>query len=136
MDFVQATNLIDLYRIENFNDTFALGHYARVLDAVDRRNGQQIAFKVLRPEHMNFDGEPSWEYRAFAIEADLLMKMSQMTIGLPLAVVHPAPDGEAMIKRLVDNGQARVVDGQVLELTPEGRAQGQAIFASISDMVP
>lgn len=69
-------NLADLYRIGNFNDTFALGHYARVLDALDRRTGQVIAFKVLRPEHLTANGEPRWEYRAFASEADMLMKLT------------------------------------------------------------
>lgn len=68
--------LADVYRIDNFNDTFALGHYARVLDALDRRNGHTVAFKVLRPEHLTSDGEMRWEYRAFANEADLLMKLS------------------------------------------------------------
>ena len=69
-------NLDDLYRLDNFNDTFALGHYARVLDALDRRNGVSVAFKVMRPEHLSADGEIRWEYRAFANEADLLMKMA------------------------------------------------------------
>lgn len=69
-------NLDDIYRIDHFNDTFALGHYARVLDALDRRSGQTVAFKVLRPEHLSPDGEMRWEYRAFANEADLLMKLS------------------------------------------------------------
>jgi serine/threonine protein kinase len=73
---VQETTLSELYRVENFNDSFALGHYARVMDAVHRRSGRLVAFKVLRPEHMNFDGEPGWEYRAFANEVDLLMKMA------------------------------------------------------------
>ncbi len=68
-------NLIDLYRLDQFNDTFALGHYARVLDAQDRRNGQSVAFKLLRPEHISPDGEIKWEYRAFGNEADLLMKL-------------------------------------------------------------
>jgi serine/threonine protein kinase len=68
--------LTDVYRIDNFNDTFALGHYARVLDALDRRTGHMVAFKVLRPEHLSADGEMRWEYRAFANEADLLMKLS------------------------------------------------------------
>jgi serine/threonine protein kinase len=68
--------LTDLYRIDNFNDTFALGHYARVLDALDRRNGQIVAFKVLRAEHLNGEDEPRWEVRAFANEADLLMKLA------------------------------------------------------------
>ncbi len=69
-------NLDDIYRIDHFNDTFALGHYARVLDALDRRSGQMVALKVLRPEHLSPDGEMRWEYRAFANEADLLMKLS------------------------------------------------------------
>jgi serine/threonine protein kinase len=69
-------NLTDLYKLDQFNDTFALGHYARVLDAQDRRNGQSVAFKLLRPEHMKHDGEPKWEFRAFPNEADLLMKVA------------------------------------------------------------
>jgi serine/threonine protein kinase len=75
-------NLADLYRIDNFNDTFALGHYARVLDALDRRTGLPAALKVLRPEHLSPNGEIRWEYRAFANEADLLMKM----VGSPQVV--------------------------------------------------
>jgi hypothetical protein len=73
---VQPTTLDELYRIGNFNDSFALGHYARVLDVVERRTGRAVALKVLRPEHMQYDGEPIWEYRAFANEVDLLMKMA------------------------------------------------------------
>ncbi|MBZ0290090.1 MAG: hypothetical protein K8I30_20870 [Anaerolineae bacterium] len=69
-------NLADLYRIDNFNDTFALGHYARVLDALDRRSGHMTAFKVMRAEHLSADGEMRWEYRAFANEADLLMRLA------------------------------------------------------------
>ncbi|MEO8613404.1 MAG: hypothetical protein ABI690_36280 [Chloroflexota bacterium] len=69
-------NLADLYRIDNFNDTFALGHYARVLDALDRRNGHMTALKIMRAEHLSADGDMRWEYRAFANEADLLMKMT------------------------------------------------------------
>jgi len=68
-------NLNDLYRIDQFIDTFALGHYARVLDALDRRSGQATAFKVLRPEHLMADGDMRWEYRAFANEAEILMKL-------------------------------------------------------------
>jgi serine/threonine protein kinase len=68
--------LADIYRIDNFIDTFALGHYARVLEAQDKRNGQIVAFKVMRPEHLGADGEPRWEYRAFANEADLLMRLA------------------------------------------------------------
>ncbi|MEP7291691.1 MAG: hypothetical protein ABI835_07895, partial [Chloroflexota bacterium] len=68
--------LVDIYRVDNFIDTFALGHYARVLEAHDRRSGQTVAFKVMRPEHLSADGVPSWEYRAFSNEADLLMKLA------------------------------------------------------------
>jgi serine/threonine protein kinase len=68
--------LSEIYRIDNFIDTFALGHYARVLDAQDKRNGQVVAFKVMRPEHISTDGEPRWEFRAFANEADLLMRLA------------------------------------------------------------
>ena len=70
------TNLNELYRIDNFNDTFALGHYARVLDALEKRSGNSVAFKVLRPEHLDSDGEIRWEYKAFANEANLLMKLA------------------------------------------------------------
>ncbi len=66
----------DFYRMDNFNDTFALGHYARVLDALDRRTGVGVAFKVMRAEHLSPDGTMRWEYRAFANEADLLMKLA------------------------------------------------------------
>ena len=69
-------NLDDLYRIDNFNDTFALGHYARVLDALERRSGYTVALKVMRSEHLSSDGDMRWEYRAFANEADLLMKIA------------------------------------------------------------
>lgn len=70
------THLNDLYQMYNFIDTFALGHYARVLEAQDRRSGQKTAFKVMRTEHLQSDGEPGWEYRAFANEADLLTKLA------------------------------------------------------------
>lgn len=74
---MQEASLTEIYRLGNFNDTFALGHYARVLDAVDRRNGRDVAFKVLRPEHLAPGAqEPSLEYRAFPNEANLLMRMS------------------------------------------------------------
>ncbi len=68
-------HLSDLYRLDNFNDTFALGHYARVLDALDRRTGHIVAFKVMRTEHLSADGDMRWEYRAFGSEADILMKL-------------------------------------------------------------
>lgn len=68
--------LTETYRIENFNDTYALGHYARVLDARDERSGARVAFKVLRPEHIARAEEPRWEFRAFPHEADLLLRIS------------------------------------------------------------
>ncbi|MGQ9889290.1 MAG: hypothetical protein ACUVSX_12480 [Aggregatilineales bacterium] len=68
--------LDNLYRIDNFIDTFALGHYARVLEALDRRAGHSVAFKVLRPEHLTPNGDTRWEYRAFANEANLLMRLA------------------------------------------------------------
>jgi len=69
------TDLAELYSIDNFIDTFALGHYARVLAAVDQRSKQNVAFKVLRPEHLDANGNIRWEYRAFANEAELLVKL-------------------------------------------------------------
>ncbi len=68
--------LDEVYRIDNFNDTFALGHYARVLDAVDKQSGRRAAFKVMRPEHLNPDGEMRWEFRAFGNEAEILARLS------------------------------------------------------------
>ena len=69
------TQLPDYYRIDNFIDTFALGHYARVLEALDRRTGHSIAFKVMRPEHLDADGDMRWEYRAFGNEAQILTRL-------------------------------------------------------------
>jgi serine/threonine protein kinase len=71
-----TTLLQDVYRLADFVDTFALGHYARVLSATDRRTGKTVAFKVLRPEHLSPDGEMRWEYRAFHSEADLLGRLA------------------------------------------------------------
>lgn len=65
-------NLIDLYQPGNYIDTFAPGHYARVLSARDSRSGEQVAFKVLRREHLLPDGDTRQEYRAFLNEADIL----------------------------------------------------------------
>ncbi|MGB7338887.1 MAG: hypothetical protein WBC91_08355 [Phototrophicaceae bacterium] len=64
------------YRIDNYIDTFALGHYARVLSAEDLRTGATIAFKVMRPEHVQADGEAQWEFRAFGNEAEILMALA------------------------------------------------------------
>lgn len=67
----------DMYRLDSFIDTFALGHYARVMDALDRRTGRNVAFKLLRPEHMADAGETRWEVRAFVNEADLLSRLAE-----------------------------------------------------------
>lgn len=63
------------YQIGNYIDTFALGHYARVLEALDKRADRLVAFKVMRPEHLSEDGTPRWEARAFVNEADLLVRL-------------------------------------------------------------
>ncbi|MCC7207915.1 MAG: hypothetical protein IT323_11450 [Anaerolineae bacterium] len=69
--------LTDLYALGNTIDTFAPGHYARVYEAVDRRDGQSVAFKVMRAEHIAAgDGQPRMEAMAFINEADLLVRMS------------------------------------------------------------
>ena len=67
--------LSELYKLGNYIDTFALGHYARVLDAVDLRSGSSVAFKVMRPEHLDANGDMQWEYRAFGNEADILTRL-------------------------------------------------------------
>lgn len=67
--------LTDYYQIDKYIDTFALGHYARVMDAVDLRHNRHVAFKVMRPEHLLDDGDIKWEFRAFANEAEILRKL-------------------------------------------------------------
>lgn len=69
-------SLTQLYRLNNYIDTYALGHYARVLEATDRRQNRTVAFKVMRPEHLSDDRSPQWEARAFINEADLLMRLA------------------------------------------------------------
>ena len=75
MESIMA-QLNEVYRVDNFNDTFALGHYARVIDALDRRTDQRVAFKVMRPEHLDGAGDMRWEYRAFGNEAEILTRLS------------------------------------------------------------
>jgi hypothetical protein len=69
------TALTEIYQLENFIDTFALGHYARVVIATDRRTSERVAFKVLRSEHLQADGEMKWEYRAFGNEAGIMQAL-------------------------------------------------------------
>jgi serine/threonine protein kinase len=74
---IEVTTALDSrYQIGNYIDTFALGHYARVLDAEDVPNDRVVAFKVMRPEHLSDDGTPRWEARAFINEADLLLRLT------------------------------------------------------------
>lgn len=70
-----------IYEVGNFIDTFALGHYARVLDATDRRTNQPVALKVMRAEHLDPESSPKWEAQAFVHEADLLLRLLE----------HPVP---------------------------------------------
>ncbi len=78
------TALNELYRIGNYIDTFALGHYARVLEAEDRRTRRMVALKVMRPEHLTGDGTPRWEARAFINEADLLLRLDAQPAAVKL----------------------------------------------------
>jgi serine/threonine protein kinase len=70
------TSLNEIYRLGNYIDTFALGHYARVFSAHDVKNNRQVAFKVMRMEHLSDDGDIRWEFRAFPNEAELLIKLA------------------------------------------------------------
>lgn len=70
------TQLSDIYRMGNYIDTYALGHYARVLRATDQRTGREVAFKVLRPEHLLADGDMRWEFEAFGNETALLAALN------------------------------------------------------------
>jgi hypothetical protein len=83
----QPVPLEHAYTFGGFSDTYALGHYARVIDAFPAADDPlhaahpAIAFKLLRPEHMApAEGETGadalrWEVRAFAHEADLLARV-------------------------------------------------------------
>lgn len=69
-------HLNDLYAVGNSIDTFAPGHYARVYEAVDKRDNQRVAFKVMRAEHISETDQPRMEAGAFLNEADLLVRMA------------------------------------------------------------
>jgi len=74
---VSEVALESRYLLGNYIDTFAPGHYARVLEAEDRAANRMVAFKVMRPEHIASDGGgPRWEARAFVNEADLLVRLA------------------------------------------------------------
>lgn len=67
-----------IYDIGNLIDTFALGHYARVYEAIDLRNDLSVALKIMRAEHLMPDGQPRWESEAFINEADLLLDLADV----------------------------------------------------------
>ena len=81
---MQDRPLHERYQIGNYIDTYALGHYARVLDAEDQHDGRVVAFKVMRPEHLSGDGTPQWEARAFVHEADLLLRLASSEVAVRL----------------------------------------------------
>jgi serine/threonine protein kinase len=73
-----VTQLTELYQLKQFNDSFALGHYARVFDAFDHTHRRKVAFKILRLEHLEHNGDIRWEYRAFPHEAVLLQRLASV----------------------------------------------------------
>lgn len=95
--------LTEFYTLDNFIDTFALGHYARVLLAQDKRTQETVAFKVLRPEHLLSDGEMKWEYRAFGNEATLMTTLKDSPHITKLrdcgfvSTIAEAPDGGEIV---------------------------------------
>lgn len=105
------TTLLDRYHMDAYIDTFALGHYARVLSAIDRHHNETVAFKVLRPEHLLADGDVRWEYRAFHNEATILhlLKDSPHVVQLRdcgyLSTISEAPDGGELVSFGVDVAQ-------------------------------
>lgn len=98
--------ITDLYDLGNFIDTFALGHYARVIDATDRRDGTKVAFKVMRPEHVAPDEAPRWEAQAFINEVELLKTLGRSNAPVRFydcGFVYASqdyPDGEIVSHRI------------------------------------
>lgn len=72
------STLSDIYTLGNAIDNFAPGHYARVYEALDKRDGKSYAFKIMRAEHLSHDDQPKWEANAFINEADLLIRMAAL----------------------------------------------------------
>lgn len=96
-----AQNLQDIYEVKQYIDTFALGHYARVMGATDLRRNELVAFKVMRPEHLMADGDMRWEYRAFGNEAQILDKLKPsphivklLDCGFVSTIAEAAVDGK------------------------------------------
>ncbi len=105
------SQLLDRYQIDAFIDTFALGHYARVLAATDKLTRETVAFKVLRPEHLLADGDVRWEYRAFHNEASILhaLKDSPHVAHLRdcgyISTISEAPDSGELVSFGLDIAQ-------------------------------
>jgi serine/threonine protein kinase len=98
---IVMTHLSESYRIGSYIDTYALGHYARVLEATDKRHDRTVAFKVMRPEHLLADGEMRWEFRAFGSEAAILTALKDsphvvncLDCGFVATIAEAPADGE------------------------------------------
>ncbi len=109
------------FTLGNYIDTYAPGHYARVLEGEDERTGQRVAFKVMRPEHLSDDGTPRWEARAFVSEADLLMRLA----------------GSDTVVRLYDCGyvsaqRERPESGDILSLGTDVAAFHEALYPALA----
>ena len=100
------TKTTDLYDLGNFIDTFALGHYARVVEAIDRRDNTQVALKVMRPEHVAPDEAPRWEAQAFVNEVELLKSLARSNTPIRfydcgfIQATGDYPDGEIVSHRI------------------------------------
>jgi hypothetical protein len=66
----------DLYSIDRYIDTRALGFSARVAQATHWASGQDVAFKVMRREHQS--DERVWQQ--FITEVDLLNRFNQTSV--------------------------------------------------------
>lgn len=69
-----TSKLLELYK-PGLPIDFAKGYYARVFRANNLMRGNEVAFKVLRPEHTH-NGKEGREYHAFGLEARLLQHLS------------------------------------------------------------
>ncbi len=119
IESAQALNAC--FTLGNYIDTYALGHYARVLEGTDERSGQRVAFKVMRLEHLSDDGTPRWEARAFVSEADLLVRLA----------------GSDAAVRLYDCGyvsarRERPDSGEILSLGTDVAAFHEALYPALA----
>ncbi|PJF44979.1 MAG: hypothetical protein CUN55_01170 [Phototrophicales bacterium] len=113
--------ITEVYALGNFIDTFALGHYARVLEAHDLRDGRQVALKIMRPEHIARDEAPRWEAKAFPHEVRLLKNLDR----------NPVPI------RYYDCGYIQssneYPDGEIISLRTDWRAFEENLFPRNSE---